>query len=170
MHHCDDLIHLFNACFRQTWRTELVKGALEPLYLPAATPQNYHTIFFTKDYFSSALHECAHWFIAGEQRRLQVDYGYWYEPDGRDKAAQQRFQQVEVKPQAIECILSEASGHPFRVSLDNLNGCMQEKESFEAAVALQVAHYKAAELPPRAAIFRDRLAGFYTSTQGSGRL
>jgi elongation factor P hydroxylase len=160
-HHCDDLIRLFNACFQSTWRTQLVKGAEEPLYLPAASAQEYHTLFFTRDYFSSALHECAHWFIAGAARRLQVDYGYWYEPDGRDGLQQQRFQQVEVKPQAIECLLSRAAKHPFRISLDNLEGGMADNEAFEKAVYEQVNSYEAAGLPPRAAIFKDALLAFY---------
>ena len=55
-------------------------------------------------------------------RRKQVDYGYWYEPDGRDHVQQQAFEQVEVKPQALEWLMALACGVPFEVSCDNLNG------------------------------------------------
>lgn len=158
-----DLIHLFNTCFSQTWQVQLIGGAEEPLYLPATHPADYHTIYFTKDYFSSALHECAHWFIAGPARRLQVDYGYWYEPDGRDALQQKRFQAAEIKPQAIECILSRAAKHTFQASLDNLDGCISERVSFEKAIFEQVDYYETTGLPPRAEIFKQALRQFYST-------
>lgn len=60
--------------------------------------------------------------IAGEQRRLLPDLGYWYAPDGRTAEQQALFEQVEIKPQAIEWLFSKAFGRKFRVSLDNLTG------------------------------------------------
>ena len=37
--------------------------------------------------FNSALHEISHWTIAGKERRLLADLGYWYAPDGRTESS-----------------------------------------------------------------------------------
>lgn len=161
MHHYQDLITIFNSCFEADFNTKLVKGEEEPIYLPANESRPHHEICFAHGYFSSALHECAHWFIAGEARRKLVDFGYWYEPDGRDAKTQALFLQVEVKPQALEWILSKASKHPFRVSLDNLNGEESDVASFKQAVYEQVKIYCAKGLHPRAERFRKALCAFY---------
>ena len=42
--------------------------------------------------------------------------------DGRDEEQQKAFEQVEVKPQAIEWAFSIACDFKFNFSLDNLNG------------------------------------------------
>lgn len=161
MHHPDDLIVLFNKCFEQSHRTRLAYGDGEPLYLPASSPQSYHTIFFAHGFFSSALHECAHWLIAGKARRALEDYGYWYVPDGRNSAQQALFQQVEVKPQALECILSRATGYRFQLSFDNLNGDAEDYEAFQTAVGHQINCYEQNGLPPRAQQFYDALLSYY---------
>lgn len=161
MHHYQDLIQIFNHCFTNAYNTQLVKGDGEPIYLPADENRSYHAIFFAHGFFSSALHECAHWLIAGEERRKLVDFGYWYLPDGRTAEQQTRFQSVEVKPQALEWILSQAAGHPFRVSLDNLNGEANDPEPFKSAVHQQVADYCSQGLPARAQLFRLALCRFY---------
>jgi elongation factor P hydroxylase len=57
-----------------------------------------------------------------EQRRKLPDLGYWYAPDGRTAEQQALFEQVEIKPQAIEWLFATAFGRKFRVSLDNLTG------------------------------------------------
>lgn len=161
MYDCQDLVRIFNRCFEKSHNTRLVSGGEEPLYLPAQDKQSYHAIIFTKDYFRSALHECAHWFIAGEKRRQQIDYGYWYEPDGRSAEQQTLFQKVEVKPQALECILTMATKHPFCVSADNLNHPDLDSSIFIRAVEEQVEKYLHEGLPARAAVFRDALLAFY---------
>jgi hypothetical protein len=161
MHNYQDLITLFNSCFLQEYNTELVKGEDEPIYLPVAENQPHHRIFFAHGFFASALHECAHWLIAGPSRRELVDFGYWYEPDGRSVAQQKEFQSVEVKPQAIEWILSVAAGFPFRVSIDNLNGSEADTDVFKLAVYNQVKTYLEKGLPKRAASFRQALCHFY---------
>ena len=86
--HCEQLIAAFDDCFLETFNTRLVGGAEEPLYLPS-TKTLPARIFFRSDYVSSALHEISHWCIAGEKRRDQEDYGYWYETDTRDEANEQ---------------------------------------------------------------------------------
>ena len=68
------------------------------------------------------MHEISHWTIAGAKRRLLPDLGYWYAPDGRTKEQQDLFEQVEIKPQAIEWLFAQSFGRKFRVSLDNLTG------------------------------------------------
>ena len=149
MKHCyQDLIKLFNHCFAESHNTRLEKGGDEPIYLPADASRSYHVIYFAHGFFSSALHECAHWLIAGPARRLQVDFGYWYVPDGRNTEQQRLFQSVEVKPQAMEWILSVATGHRFRVSIDNLNGEETDFMQFKQAVRQQVIDYEQRGLPP----------------------
>ena len=71
---------------------------MSPIYLPADAAHPRHRIIFARGFYASALHEpeIAHWCIAGEQRRLleliTTDYGYWYEPDGRDAITQAAFE------------------------------------------------------------------------------
>lgn len=160
-HHPDDLIRIFNHCFQRSYNTQLAYGQDEPVYFPATLSQPFHTIFFAHGFFSSALHECAHWLLAGSARRTLVDYGYWYAPDGRTAEQQALFQQVEVKPQALEWCLSKACRYPFRLSFDNLNGSTPDYEQFAAAVQQQVIHYESVGLPPRAHQFHAALLGCY---------
>jgi len=156
-----DLIAIFNDCFAGPYNTRLVKGGDEPIYLPADEKRSYHAIFFAHGYFRSALHECAHWLIAGEARRQLEDFGYWYTPDGRTKAEQAQFLRVEVKPQALEWILTSATNHPFCVSMDNLNGEETESTAFKNAVYQQVKDYCEQGLPQRAKTFFEALCQFY---------
>lgn len=133
-----DLIQIFNQQFFQQYNTKLVLGDDEPIYLPANDECSYHQIVFAHGYFSSALHEISHWLVAGEQRRLQVDYGYWYEPDDRDQARQAEFEKVEVLPQAIEWILTVSCGADFDVSSDNLSGIVINRLAFKQKVYQKV--------------------------------
>lgn len=161
MHQYQDLISIFNNCFFEKYNTKLVKGEDEPIYLPADENRSYHAIFFAHGFFASALHECSHWLIAGEERRKLVDFGYWYAPDGRTKEQQELFQKVEVKPQAIEWILSMAAGHPFRISLDNLNGSELDTSSFKQAIHQQIKTYCEQGLAERTETLRLALCHFY---------
>ena len=158
---CAPLIALFDQCFAGTFNTRLVKGFDEPVYLPVAADSLSHRVVFAHGFFSSALHEIAHWCMAGEQRRQQIDYGYWYEPDGRSVQQQQDFEVVEVKPQALEWILSKSCGHRFRVSVDNLSGEETDPQAFKLAVYKQVADYCRLGLPARAETLRQALVGYY---------
>ncbi|CAA0096328.1 Elongation factor P hydroxylase [Zhongshania aliphaticivorans] len=101
--------------------------------------------------------EFAHWCIAGERRRQQVDYGYWYEPDGRSLEQQRIFESVEAKPQALEWMFSVAAGLPFRVSIDNLTGSEIDPFPFQLAVWQSLNYFLANEMPPRAALFLQAL-------------
>ncbi|MES2122969.1 MAG: elongation factor P hydroxylase [Chlamydiota bacterium] len=161
MHQYQDLITLFNQCFKEEYNTQLVKGDDEPIYLPADDSRPYHALFFARGFFSSALHECAHWLIAGEKRRLLVDFGYWYIPDGRTLEEQSLFQNAEIKPQAMEWILSKAAGCPFRLSIDNLSGKESDPSAFIQAVYSQVKTYCEQGLSVRAKRFRESICLFY---------
>ena len=159
----DELIAIFNGLFSAAENTRLVKGGSEPLYLPADGDCGHHQLIFAHGFFSSALHEIAHWCIAGQERRLQIDYGYWYAPDGRDSQQQAVFEQVELKPQALEWILSRACKHPFRVSVDNLSAEETDTAPFKQGVFQQLQAYLQRGLPVRAAILQRALSAAYQS-------
>ena len=118
----EELTAIFNSLFSDSFNTRLEGGADEPLYLPASSSCKHNRLVFCQDYISSALHEVAHWCLAGEKRRNLIDYGYWYHPDGRSRAQQKIFEKVEIRPQALEWIFSVAASHSFTVSTDNLLG------------------------------------------------
>ncbi|WP_372882977.1 elongation factor P hydroxylase [Psychromonas sp.] len=136
-----DLIDIFNHTFGDKYNTLLIAGGDEPVYLPADSANKQHRIFFAHGFYASALHEIAHWLVAGEQRRLQVDYGYWYEPDGRDAEQQAEFEKVEIRPQAIEWALAASCGFKFEVSADNLSGITINRLAFKHKVHDQVIHF-----------------------------
>ncbi len=160
-HHCNDVIVIFNSLFATRNGPVLEQGGDEPLYSPATGPDEQHRVVFRHDYFASALHEVAHWSIAGSERRCQVDYGYWYAPDGRTVQQQREFEHVEIKPQALEWMFAQAACYPFSVSNDNLAAGEKSNHTFELAVYRQLLSYCAQGLPPRAEMFRLALAEFY---------
>ena len=137
-HHYPDIIAIFNTTFSSSFNTQLELGGDEPIYLPADDDHEYHRIIFARGFYASAMHEIAHWCLAGDERRQQLDYGYWYAPDGRTVSQQQLFESVEVKPQALEWIFSKSCGHRFRVSADNLSGEYRNPQPFKLAVYQQV--------------------------------
>ena len=158
------LIALFNQTFAD-FNTKLVLGNDEPVYLPASETCHYHQVVFAHGFFSSALHEIAHWCIAGDARRLQEDYGYWYCPDGRDAKQQAKFENVEIKPQAIEWAFTEAAGRKFQVSTDNLNGTQPDREGFTKNVEAQLKAYRQQGFPPRAQRFITALTATFSPKQ-----
>lgn len=140
---------LLNTHYLQTFNAILVGGCEEPFYEAAKNGQPA-SIRFTRDYIRSAMHERAHWCIAGNTRRRQDDYGYWYAPDGRTQAQQEAFYRVEVRPQAIEWAFAMVCGVPFEVSMDNLDNTVHGSASFEQQVRKQVAHHLERGFPQRA--------------------
>lgn len=161
MHDINDLITLFNGLFRDDEQTVLVAGDGEPMYLPADADCPYHRIIFAHGFFASALHELAHWCIAGSERRQQTDYGYWYAPDGRTASQQLAFAQVEAKPQALEWLLSTACAHPFVISLDNLSGEAVDITPFRQAVLNEIHRFQQQGLNPRTQRLQQALSDFY---------
>jgi elongation factor P hydroxylase len=132
------------------YNTRILGGFDEPFYRAPVgnAPAEIH---FTHDHERSALHELAHWCVAGSDRRRQDDYGYWYVPDGRDTAQQQLFFRVETRPQAIEKHFCRALGLRFEVSVDNLgNPEVNGLAEFSRDVDALFASYTVTGLPARA--------------------
>lgn len=145
---------VFHRCFRQDFHTTLEGGGAEPLYLASPDPaRSPHRIVYREDYFASALHEIAHWCLAGARRRSLDDYGYWYAPDGRSPEQQRAFEAAEARPQALEWIFSDACGHAFHLSADNLEAGSGPSERFARAVERARRRFEVKGLPPRAARF-----------------
>jgi elongation factor P hydroxylase len=189
-HYASDLEALFNQAFLTSHNTRLVGGGDEPLYQPSVCLNRSQDsaeirrqlklgrpdareylnateshIYYREDFFASALHEVAHWCIAGEQRRKLIDYGYWYEPDGRSPSKQADFQIAECKPQALEWIFSIICRSDFSVSIDNLQSIEAPHNAapFVTMVQQTVLEYCANGLPLRAQVFAIALQDFYRS-------
>lgn len=149
------LIAVFNGCFAAAEATVLVGGASEPFFAPGNPAQ----IHFREDFVSSALHEIAHWCVAGRCRRQIADYGYWYSPDGRLAAQQAAFFAVEARPQALESLFSDACGVAFSPSVDNVEGDIADSALHDFAARID--HWRSLflirGLPPRAAQFVQSL-------------
>ncbi len=154
------LILLFNNVFGKRYNVCLMSVSDEPFYSPSSLSGKSNQIFFANGYFSSALHEIAHWVIAGSKRRLLPDYGYWYEEDGRSQQQQQLFEQLEIYPQAIEKAFSEAAGRSFNASVDNLNSPVSNGRlrTFEANIEARKLQLQQQGFPPRAQLFINALS------------
>jgi len=156
-----DLISIFEQSFSHSEKTQLVKGGDEPIYLPADNEHAFARIIFARGFYASALHEISHWLVAGRQRRKLEDFGYWYCPDGRDKAQQLEFEAVEVKPQAIEWALCLACGFTFNVSSDNLNGWQSDRFAFQDKVYQRLCHLIEQGFNARTQVLIEQLRAFY---------
>lgn len=153
---CDDLIRIFDECFAgpaaQPYdRARLVRGGDEPLFLPAGRDRPIAEVIFARELPQSCLHEAAHWLQASSARRQLVDYGYWYEPDGRDAEAQKLFEAHEAEVQALERLLSEAAGVAFTISCDNLT---RPEPSPAFIAAIDEACARRAQRPPATRVDR----------------
>lgn len=159
------VIATFHASLGQTHRTQLLGGFAEPEYIPQRAHRSAE-IRFREDFLSSALHEVSHWCIAGEGRRQQHDFGYWYEQDGRSAEFQLEFEKAEVCPQALEWIFSTACGQQFHLSRDNHGPEGQQSDfDFASAVVAQARKFCRAGLPKRAEIFASALAEEFAKPQ-----
>lgn len=158
----ETLEQVFNHLFSISENTLLISGGDEPIYLPSSETGSVNKIISTKDYFSSALHEISHWCVAGLERRKLVDYGYWYEPDGRTEEQQRLFEKVEIKPQALEWLFTRAVGQKFRLSIDNVNQPeISASDEFRQNVYLQAVNYLNQGLPERAQLFLNALLNYF---------
>lgn len=130
------LVYEFNDGLGRYYRARLVARDDEPLYEPE-TPEHAAQIGYMRHNLNSALHELAHWCIAGWRRRQLVDYGYWYVPDGRTAAQQAEFERVELRPQALEWCFQEALGRAFEPSVDNLSNPVSPDERLRFKARIQ---------------------------------
>jgi elongation factor P hydroxylase len=137
---CQDFVVLLNQKFLVDYNTVLKGGYNEPFY-QACTESKAAEIQFTKNYIRSAIHELAHWCVAGVERRKLDDYGYWYAEDGRSQQQQDEFFKVEVKPQTIEWAFSIVAGIKFEVSVDNLTTSVEGVDEFKTNVTLLMREY-----------------------------
>ena len=152
------LEQVFSECFSRRWRTRLLGGASEPYYQPATDSHGMHLLYYRSDYFASALHEAAHWCIAGTARRRCDDFGYWYQAGERSAELQRRFESVEVAPQALEWLFSRACGRGFQLSVDNFAVDNRPPAPFAEAVLARLQGWLASgALPTRAAQFAAAL-------------
>ena len=163
-HFAEVLVGVFNCVFQAANATILCSGAAEPYYEPGAPS----VIYFREDFDRSALHEVAHWCVAGPVRRSLRDYGYWYAPDGRGAEQQSAFYSVEVKPQAIEALFCETLDPTFAVSVGNLtvNANCPGIIDFKAAVDRQIVRFRQHGLPDRARRFNEALTLLATERSG----
>ena len=163
------LEQVFSDSFRENANTILQGGHSEPLYQPAASAGQFNVLRYREDFFASALHEVAHWCIAGSTRRKQLDFGYWYAPDGRNASQQRAFENVEYKPQALEWFFAKACGYRFRISVDNLTPQDSQSVSdvtFEQRVIEQAKHWVEYGLPMDGSHFFNALCRkFHTDEQ-----
>lgn len=155
------LIRLFNRLFVPAYNTELVAGDDEPIYLPADHTHAQHRIIFAHGFYASALHEISHWCVAGPERRLREDFGYWYKPDGRTAQEQAEFERVEVRPQAYEWIFNQAAGRTFHFSADNLSAGIGASEAFKRNVLNEVHRILQQGLPLRVQMLVEGLQREY---------
>ena len=159
----------FNVSLGRRHRVRLLGGATEPFYLPGAPDRcGWALIRYTRDFAASALHELAHWCIAGQRRRRLPDYGYWYHPPPRDPAVRDAFAAVEVPVQALESVFADACGLEFRVSIDDLSGTPDFARSFERRVAAHRRCMASTLLPPRAGELLQILTNARTFTKAPG--
>jgi elongation factor P hydroxylase len=143
-----EFISLINEKFLKEYNTVLVGGFTEPFYQSFKNGK-LAQIQYTKNYFRSALHELAHWCVAGVQRRELDDYGYWYAEDGRNQQQQDEFFKVEVKPQTIEWAFSIVAGVEFEASVDNLNNQVLGVDKFKQSLKSLMIEYLKNDFPPR---------------------
>lgn len=162
------IVGVFDQLFGRSEATILRGGAEEPLYQPD-TGSGSAIIYFRHDYVRSALHEVAHWCLAGSSRRGFTDYGYWYTPDNRDEVRQAAFYQVEVRPQALEWIFCDTLRIPFSVSLDNFGVTSEDIEActFKSRVQLEKSKMLEKGLPARAYRFNRALGAIAYADKSS---
>jgi elongation factor P hydroxylase len=144
-----------NALIVPRYATLLIGGAVEPEYLPS-TGRTRAIIRYTRDHAQSALHEIAHWCLAGASRRRLRDYGYWYVPPPRSTAQQAAFFAVEESVQALECLFAEICGLKFHVSADDPD---VDAADFSRRVAARAERMRAEGLGSRARAVCAMLAG-----------
>jgi len=161
---------LFARLFSGSEQAVLVRALTsDPVYFPKSELRDFNEIHFANEFFSSALHEIAHWLIAGCDRRTRIDFGYWYKPDGRNPAEQELFEQFEARNQGLEWILSVAADHNFHVSTDNLSGGKVGGESFAQAVRTHALLFLRNGLSGRCKVLVDGLISEFSDPQKFNR-
>ncbi len=152
------LAEVFNLSFGDTYNVRCLGGFSQPEYLTAMQTQGSAQLRYTRDYAASALHEIAHWCVAGKDRLALNDFGYGYLPPPRDKATQQRFFALEFKVQVLEAWFASGTGVRFVASADNFDCSDEARNAFAQQITTAVQAYTLADVPPRAQEFTRALA------------
>lgn len=153
----------FAQCFNQDFNTRLVGGAPEPLYLPESQCQPAK-LMYREDFPASALHEVAHWCVAGEARRQREDFGYHYISGRRTPDQQAAFFALELHAQCLEKRFSQAAGLDFLPSADNLLADLVEFRRRIDAFEPQLLNWLASPAGTRAKCFIQYLEGVFLRT------
>jgi elongation factor P hydroxylase len=159
------IAQIFNAQFLGSHNTIMSGGAAEPLYEPAVGCRPAR-IVFTYDYPASALHEAAHWCLAGRVRRSQRDYGYWYEPGPRTAQQRREFFAAEAGVQALEAIFAQTCNVRFVVSADDFAASPEEIDAFRQRIEQCIAQRRQC-LPERARRFCNALTRAFANAQAN---
>ena len=153
----------FNALFGTQYNVRLQGGGREPEYRPGAPA----LLIARSDYTASALHEAAHWCVAGAARRRLPDYGYPYLAPPRAGPARSQFFALERRAQAFEAVFSDAAGLEFRASADDLSLPLAQLARFEQSVRREAAALIAeGRLPGRAQRFARALRALTAGQSG----
>ncbi len=144
-----DVARVFNLVFVD-YKVVMNGGHAEPLYIPSV---RIAEIQYRQDYTASALHEAAHWCIAGQRRRRLKDYGYFYSPPPRTQLDSARFEAGEVEAQSMELLFSEAAGLRFQPSADDVNAPINGLDAFSHRILIRARERRRLGLPERAQKF-----------------
>jgi len=154
----------FNRLFANDHQVVLRGGGAEPDYTPPDSGR-LGVITAREDFASSALHEAAHWCVAGDARRRLADYGYVYTPPPRGPSGQARFFASELRTQATELFLARRAGVRFFASADDPDFCLAQLAEFSHQVHRLADSWEVAgehQPPPRAVHLAQALAEFAT--------
>jgi elongation factor P hydroxylase len=154
-------ITLFNSEFTQTDNTIIAESLDEPIYLPRDATHPFNRILYTQGSYTSVLHEISHWCIAGSERRLKIDYGYWYKPESQTLEEAELYKKFEAKTHGIEWIFSIAAGVPFYIIPNNLSAGFEVSQDLKEAVHAATLNYLNSGLPVSAERFKQALLKYY---------
>ncbi len=169
------IVNAFNNCFRESENTVLVGGADEPWYLPASENhgQEVAVLYCRSDYAASALHEIAHWCLAGPARRRLADFGFTYLEPPRSHKEQVAFFNAELRTQSLERVFSRSAKLAFRVSADNFDSAqaaLVERFARQVFAYASVTHqWMAAPAGARARQFNEKLMRMADEAVGPGK-
>lgn len=153
--YCQSLINAFANILPNL----IIKGDAEEPFYEAPTANTHAILYFRSNYPRSLLHEMSHYCLAGDRRRALDDFGYWYAPCGRTAEEQQRFEEVEARPQGLEKAMCEIVGLKFSPSLDDFSG-RPASESFLQALELAYQEMRV-NPPPTAYIVLSGLKSYW---------
>lgn len=158
---CEELAALFNMVFEGSEQTVLIATDDEPHYLPKGDDRLDYRIFYTRDSYTSLMHEVAHWCRAGVDRRQLPDYGYWYQAGNRLPPAQQLYVQSESKTQALEWIFCVAAGLRLQIIPENQPHSFEPSPEFKRSIYDAALNYLRRGLSDRSERFKQTLLSHY---------